>query len=314
MDAEANESKVDAPKADAPKANEKKSRKKSRKSWKLGCFFVFLILFVGGMIALTYAVDISIKKAVETMGPKFTKCKVTVGRVETRLFRGSFKMDDFVFGNPDGFKTQSAASIGSIYVKVDMKSIFSDKIIIEEILIDEPRFTYELKGMTSNVAVIQKNVDECLPKSTPEEQEAARRLKEEELARKKAAAEARGEEYVEPKGKSVQINLVKVTNGKVGFSMGMLAGKQAKMPVPDITLRDIGKDKKTSFTEAAASVVSQTLDSIMVVSKDSLGSAADATSDALEGLGKKTSSGLKRVDGSMQNFLDKMRGKKKQNE
>ena len=297
---------------------EPKKAKKKKRSWKLGCFLVYIILNIIALVAITYSIDAAIKKAVETFGPKYTKCKVTVGKVETKLFKGSFLMEDFVFGNPSGYKTPSAASVGSVYVKVDMKSLFSDKIIIEEVLIDRPQLTYELKGMTSNIDVIQKNIEAQIPKATPEQQEAARlrkeeaqRRKEEEIARKRAEAEARGEEYVEPKGKSVLISLVKVTNCKVGFSMGMLYGKQATMPVPDIEIRDIGKDEKMTFDVAAARVMDQTLGSILDVSKNSMGSAADVTSDALEGLGKKTSSGLKKVDGSMQNFLDKMKGKNK---
>jgi hypothetical protein len=60
----------------------------------------------------------AIKKGVETFGPQIAKVPVKLDGVSLSLFSGSGAIKGLVVGNPEGYKTDHAMSVGMASVSV----------------------------------------------------------------------------------------------------------------------------------------------------------------------------------------------------
>ncbi|QGY40817.1 hypothetical protein GM415_12005 [Pseudodesulfovibrio cashew] len=222
-----------------------------------------------------------IKTATETYGPKITKTEVKLDNADISILSGSGSLDGFLLGNPAGFNMPSAIECDTIRVKVNTDSLTSDKIIIEEIYVDGPVISYEKKGKTDNFQTIVNNIKKTV-------------ASDEKAAKKEDTASETGSE------KKIQINNFIVKNGKINLGGSLLnafGDKGVGIDLPDIHLKDIGKEKETSPAEAFAIVLGEmtgdVTGSVTQVGKqltETLGKAVEgasgAASEATEGLGK----------------------------
>lgn len=163
-----------------------------------------------------------VKKTVNTVGPKVTKTDVSVADVSVSIFGGQATIKEFFLGNPKGFKTEQAMRVGAISVDVDESSITKNPIVINKIEIIAPDITYERLSGTDNFQALLKNVQGS--------------AKDEKKAQTKSSGNDEG-------ARKIVINNVIVKDGKVNLAMGDLGGKQITAPLPDIHLKDIGKEK-----------------------------------------------------------------------
>ena len=170
-----------------------------------------------------------IKHAVNTYGPEITKTEVSVSDVGISIFSGQAKLKNFFLGNPKGFKSPQAMKVGSIYVDVNEKSLTSDTIIVETVEVVRPEITYEKKHGTDNFKSILSNIKSNTSKSKTSKKNSA---KEEE-------------------SKKLVINNFIVRQGKVNLDMSMVPGSNiaASASLPDIHLKDVGKEKGGATTE-----------------------------------------------------------------
>ena len=164
-----------------------------------------------------------IKKAVNTYGPKITKTELHVADVGVSILSAEAKVKEFFLGNPQGFKSSSAMQVGSVFVNVDEKSLMSDTIIIDRIEVKQPEINYEKKGKTDNFNALLNNVKKS-------------------AASDKKSSEASKEEGG---GKKLIINDFIVTKGKINLEMSAygLGAKEISVTLPDIHLKDIGKQE-----------------------------------------------------------------------
>jgi uncharacterized protein involved in outer membrane biogenesis len=149
-----------------------------------------------------------IKTAVNTYGPPITKTEVRLGDVGISIFSGEAKLKDLFLGNPKGFKTPQAMTVGSIFVDVDEKSLTKDTIIIDKVEVVRPQITYEKASGTDNFQTILNNVKSATGPGT---------------TTKKPAEEKSG-------GKKLLIRDFIIKDGKVNLSMTALAGRRSMPP------------------------------------------------------------------------------------
>lgn len=238
----------------------------------IGIIVLILVILV---IACVVFIGSIIKGAVQEVGSSVTKCPITVKNVGVSLLRGKLTVNDLVVGNPEGFKTESAFKLTKVYVDLEMSSLFKDKIIIDEIQIVGPEITYEVATLklTSNIGAIQKNVKESLPAGDDKDKE------EKKEAPKKP-------------GKKIQINHVIVSDGQINVSATALGGHALSVPLPTIEMKDIGKDKEVTSTEAAAKILQRTLTGVVDAATDAIKNAGKALKDAGKGI-KDAGKGIK---------------------
>lgn len=234
----------------------------------------------GGLIYLSFTYSSLVKAGVEEYGPRYTQTKVELGGVSASLFGGDITINDFLVGNPQGYKTPHAFKVTSVKVDADMSSLTGDTIRITEIVIEAPDIIYELgDGARSNLQTIQDNVAKAAGGG------------------KAKTADSGGE------GPKVVIDNVYIRNIKVALSAGMLGGKTVPVPVPDMHLKDIGKDGDGA---TVADATNQVMDSITKSVTDAASSInLDEVRKQMEGLGKDAGDAAKGVTDSIKGLFGK---------
>src|SRR5437879_7797639 len=236
---------------------------------KIGVIVVLLI--VVALVVISSSLSSIIKAGVETVGPKVTGTTMKLDGMDLSLFSGKGRLKGLVVGNPPGFQAASAFKLADAKVKVDLKTALTDKLIIEEILIDGPEITYESGPSGSNLSKIQENVA-AFGKSVGTQEGVEPKWQKKD-----------------PTQKKVQINHFIVKNGQVSLSASMLKGKALTVRLPDLHLRDIGKESGGVMVQQAAAEVLMAINKSVVQSVAGSGKlmekAAEAAEEAAKGLG-----------------------------
>ncbi|MFM2129559.1 MAG: hypothetical protein RL477_1105 [Pseudomonadota bacterium] len=230
-------------------------------------------VIIGAVVFLGANVDRIVKAGVETYGPRFTGTQVRLGGVSSSLVGGEVTIKEFFLGNPQGFKTAHAFKVDRLKVVIDTGSLAGDVIHIKEIVIDAPDIIYEMGGGSSNLQAIQNNVARA------------------------AGGGGKSESSGGP-SKKVVIDNLHVRNAKAALSAGILGGKVVPLPIPDIHLKDIGKEKKgASMSEASKQVLDSITKSVTSAAAKidlkgmaegagkAIGDAAKGAGDAAKGVG-----------------------------
>ncbi len=123
----------------------------------------FLLLAIVVLILAVPVVIMSrasalIRDAVETYGPELVGAPVSLGGVTFSLVNGEAGLEALVIGNPPGFKSDYAFSLGQLNIKLDPLSLFSERIEIRELLIDQPDLIWEIRKGGSNFQILQKSL------------------------------------------------------------------------------------------------------------------------------------------------------------
>jgi hypothetical protein len=233
-----------------------------------------LVVAVIAIITFVFSsLDGLIQEAVEKYGSEITKAQVQLAAVNIDISSGKGGLSGLKVGNPKGFETPSAFNLGEISITIDTGSVTEDPVVIKEIVIAAPEVTYELGSGGSNISAIQKNVDAYMAQFA---------------SGGGSAKQDSGE------GPKLVIENLYVRGGKVNVSATLLKGKTMSAGLPDIHLKDIGKDKggatpsevaekilsalNDSATKAASSIgIGKTLDSL----KQKMSGATEGVSKAI---------------------------------
>jgi len=120
---------------------------------------VIVVLVGGGLFYALSNAGAIVKAAVETVGSEVTGVAVTLKEVTLDLSDGKAALKGFMVGNPDGFQTDYAVSLGGISVTIDTSTIGSDVIVIKSVVVNAPKVIYELNGTMSNVDAIRNTLN-----------------------------------------------------------------------------------------------------------------------------------------------------------
>lgn len=168
----------------------------------------------GGLWWLSGNIDGLIKNAIENYGSAMTQARVSVGAVNIAPADGKGTIGDLAIGNPAGFKTAHALKVGRIDVEIDIASVAKDVIVIRNIAIVAPDVIYEKGEAMTNFDAIQKNIGAYL-----------------------GPADGKKE------GKKLIVDLLTVRGAKAEASAAFMGGKTVGVPLPDITLKNLGRAK-----------------------------------------------------------------------
>jgi hypothetical protein len=220
---------------------------------------VILIL----VVVLMLSIGSIIKTAVTTAGPKLAGVPIQLEKVSVNPFSGLVHIKGLIIGNPQGFNTPSAMELGEFKLNIAMSSLFSDTIVIRQILINAPQITYEKSLKSSNLSTLQANL-------TPKETTAPKTEAAPAPKKKKGA------------GKKVIIEDFQLNGAKVNVTITALGGKTMTLPLPDIKMKDIGKK---SGGASPAEVISEVFSSITKAVTEAASSIGDAAGKALKDAG-----------------------------
>ncbi len=190
---------------------------------------ILIVLVVLAVLATHFFLGTLIKKGVETAGPKITKTDVKLNSASLSILSGSGKINGFVLGNPQGFKTPAAISVGVVNLVIEPRSLFDNKVIIRDITVDGPEITFETDLTVVNLKKILSNVEETTggggkPSSSDTNQPASSK-----------PAEA-------SEGKKLEVDNFLIKNAKVHVSVNapVIGQQTANVSIPEIHLMNMG--------------------------------------------------------------------------
>lgn len=215
-----------------------------------------------------------VKAAIEQVGPTITKTTIKLDSVDISPLRGLVELKGLEVGNPSGYKSPTAMKLGTARLRMNVFSVLSKTIIVDEILVEAPEITVEGGLSKNNLLTIQDNALHAVPGGGSAEG-----------VEKKAAAPA------SPSSTKILIKEFTFKKGRaaVHLDAGPLGTQDLSMGLPDIHLKDIGKDTGGATPEQAVSAV---FSAVMRAATGSAGeslqssgkSVTDAASKAVEGV------------------------------
>jgi uncharacterized protein involved in outer membrane biogenesis len=247
---------------------------------------VLLILVV---LAIGLFLDAGIKRGVETFGPRLTKVDVKLDSVSIGLLSGSGKIKGLVIGNPEGYKSPTAITVGAASLSLSPGSLLSDKVVIKSINLKAPEITFETDFHGNNLSKIRSNVNESMGATNAP----AAQAKKPEQAQKAQAAQA---------GKKLEVDEFVITGAKLHVAVTALGGEAATVTLGDIHLKDLGTGPDGITAAELTSVV------LKAIEDQAVQVAASVTGNlknAAKNLGKSATNSLGNIGKSLGDLFKK---------
>ena len=229
----------------------------------LGIGIGLVVLIAAVVIIVGFFLGDVVKAGMETVGPKVTQTTLTVSSVHVGILTGSAGVNDLVLGNPDGYKSPSAISVGKTAVSVAPFSVLSDKIVIRSIEVRSPEITFEGNPFgANNLKKIMDNVNAFTgTAATP-------------------ATNAPAQPGAKKPAKKLEVDEFLISGAKVHFN-------GATLSLPDIHLTDLGKgDDGITASDLTKKVLGEVTSATIKVIGSSLGDAGKAVGGEASKLGK----------------------------
>ena len=227
--------------------------------------FVTLLLLpiIGGAFWLRGNLDGLVQSAIAKYGSAMTGATVKVEGVNIKTTDGQGTLTGLLVGNPAGFKTPFAVKVDTIELEVDVASLTKEVVLVKKIAVIAPEVIYEKGDAMTNFDAIQANIATYLGPSTNS-----------------------------GPGKKLIVQELTIRGAKAQASAAFMDGKTVSVPLPDITLRDLGKAKGGITPGELGLEITNALEKRLTsaVSFDkllnSMGSALDKAGNAIKGIFK----------------------------
>ncbi len=136
---------------------------------------------------------------------------------QAELGKGSITLDGLVVRKPAGFNYDDPVSVKTISIEPDMSTLFSDRLVINNLALDGLTATLELAFGNTNISALQKSLDELFPKA------------------------GGGTPAAETESRKTLIKVFELKGGVVKLSQTLLMGKASiPVPLPPLRLTDVG--------------------------------------------------------------------------
>ena len=202
---------------------------------------VLVVLLIVGVIGIVFLglsqIDKIAKEAIERGGTYAMQVDTTVTSVDVNITGGTATMNGLSIANPNGFKTDHFLQLGDSSARVNLESIRSDTIVMPEIRLNGIDVILDKGGNPSNYNTILNS------------------LKRFESGEKKSADPAKpGKKLVIDRLLLEDINIRVANMPGVSLAVGDVA-----VNIPEIELRDVGKEESMTTAEVINLVVKTVL-------------------------------------------------------
>lgn len=182
----------------------------------MGAGIGIVVIIIVVVLVVGFFLGDVIKAGMQAVGPKVTQTSLTVDSVNVSMLTGSAGVNGLVLGNPEGYKSANAISVGKAAVSVAPFSVLSDKVVIHSVEVRDAVITFEGNPIgANNLKKIMDNVNAFTgPGAKPDTNAPA--------------------QTGQPKpAKKLQVDDFLITGAKVNFNGAVL-------PLPDIHLTGLG--------------------------------------------------------------------------
>ncbi|MDD5728313.1 MAG: hypothetical protein PHV59_07110 [Victivallales bacterium] len=204
---------------------------------------IFIVLIALGLIigAVILYLDGILASAMRKLGTEATGTDLRVKSVSLSLRSGHLAINEMTIANPTGYESSTAFWMKRFDIKLDINSLFSDTIIIDEVMINDIWIDFEPTLEGSNLTDIKNNI----MKFTAGQKTASKET--EQTGQSAAPAE---------KSKQIIIKSFVISKGEITVASKAFVSN-ISVKLNRIELNDLGKDN------VMGEVFSQILDAIM---------------------------------------------------
>ena len=218
---------------------------------------VVLVLALVAVLTLPLTIGPIVKTAASVGGPKALGVPVSVGNVSLNPLAGRLVVSQVKVGNPQGYSDKNAFEVEKVEIGLDIQSLRSNTIQVRKIQIDAPGIVFETKDGKSNFDTILAHA-----KKTSDEE------KIKEIGKD-----------TKP-GKKVVIDAFSLSDAKVSYASSLTLGKAVTLPLPSVTLKNIGKASGgVTFMDAVMEIMKGVLGGITQAATGITGAAGDLLKD-----------------------------------
>jgi len=216
----------------------------------LGAVLVLLITIGFGVYYLLSNLDSLVKSAIETYGSEATRTSVRVDNVKIVLQDGSGAIHGLTVGNPQGYGTPLAFSLGEIATQIDLKSLSEDVPVIELIAIRTPEVFFELneKGQ-NNLDELKKNLQSGTSTSSSTSSDKSGGPEPKLIIRKLVFSDGNIHARVVPLDKEYELKLPSIQMNELGGKTGATPSQIASQVVKVLTDRALAEIKKQGIDQ-----------------------------------------------------------------
>jgi hypothetical protein len=186
---------------------------------------------------------------------------VAVDEVETSVLFGNVQIEGLVVDNPPGFTAPTALRITKARVRVNPTTVFSETLVIEEVVIDGVNLTFEGSPGRNNLSVLNDNV--------------------------RAAHSATGSVATGPppgsqdrQERRVILREFRLTSGHV--TAWLTGGRTISFALPEIRVRDLGTGSGGITPRELAGAIAQVLQQAVTRNVAGVGRLAEQGTRSLE--------------------------------
>lgn len=181
-----------------------------------------MIAFLVAIITVTMSLDGIVKSGIESNGSELLQTKVEVDDVDISIWNGKGTVHGFRVENPDGFSENPAISIEETEIVIDISSIFSKQIVIEELRIKNPELYFEQQGFGTNLTTLNDNME--------------------------FSSES-------PSDKSLVIDQLLVENSAVKVSTSIDRERTAEATIAEFELQGVGRDGENTIKDGVKEIL-----------------------------------------------------------
>lgn len=189
-----------------------------------------LVLLATGVVVRAMLPEIA-RKRIEVEATNYLGTPVTVRNLSLSLLAGSVTLEGIVIKGPDGFSDRPFFSCKTLHGAVTLRSLRSDMVVIEEIVLESPELNLEANGQQ------KQNLRLLLDKIGKKAEDVAEKLPEPAQAAPDAPKS-------KPTTRGLVIQDLRISDARVHFG-DIADGKPrtASIGVGSLRLRDVGVPK-----------------------------------------------------------------------
>lgn len=229
---------------------------------------LIVLLFLASFV-IAFSLGSIVKRGVNTYGPQYTQTTVSLASAEISPLSGKGSLNKLVVGNPTGWQSDHAFSLGTISVELAPRSLIGDHIVVNRLLIDSPDIVYEAKLTSSNLQDLLKNIQQAT----------------------KSADNTAAQPGEKNPPKKIEVVSLTLTNAKITVIAG---GRTQVVNVPSINLENLGTNQGGLTPPALAAAI------VKELSRQALQSAAQGMLNlgSIDKVSSKAADGLRQLFGS----------------
>lgn len=212
--------------------------------------FGLIIVTAIGALILSFSLDSMVKSNLESTGTEMLDTSVDVDDVSISILDGSGSIKGITIANPEGFSDSTAVELKQISMKMDVYSLLSDTVVVNEIRINKPELHYEQKTSGSNFDALTANME----------------------------SGGSSETYL-------VIDYLLVKNGRISLSTDIGGSKSAETEFSQIEIEGIGREGSSTTKQALRQILEPILKQAAqeAIKSGLKNKAKDAVKDLLDG-------------------------------